>query len=209
MAARSIKDVIASGRLKTFIDSRLIKALSHPLREHVLAVLNERVASTSEIGREIDLDVPAFYHHVEVLEDLGCVERVESRHRRGAEEHFFRAKATLFFDDSAWREVPATIRSDLMASYLRSIWDDVIRALRSGVFAAGSGTHVSWLPGIFDKLGWEECMALMSETLARMMEIQKQSAERIAVTGEPGIPGTIAMMGFGTSANPDAQPGAR
>lgn len=76
MAARSVKDVIAGGKLKTFIDRRLIKALAHPLREHCLAVFNERVASTSDIGREIDLDVPAFYHHVEVLEELGCVERV-------------------------------------------------------------------------------------------------------------------------------------
>lgn len=89
------------GRLKTFIDRRLIKAVSHPLREHVLAVLNERVASTAKSGREIDLEVPAFYHHVEVLEELGFLERVESRRRRGAKEHFFRAKTTMFFNDRA------------------------------------------------------------------------------------------------------------
>jgi DNA-binding transcriptional ArsR family regulator len=198
MAARSVKDVIAGGKLKTFIDRRLIKALSHPLREHVLAVLNERVASTSEIGREIDLDVPAFYHHVEVLEELGFLERVESKRRRGAKEHFFRAKATMLFDDRAWERVPVSIRSDLAGSYIWAIMQDVVRALRGGAFGANPATHTTWLPGIFDRLGWQECLALMNETLARAMEIQRRSGERIAVTGEAGIPATIAIVGFRT-----------
>jgi DNA-binding transcriptional ArsR family regulator len=199
MAARSVKDVIAGGKLKTFIDRRLIKALSHPLREHVLAVLNEKIASTTEIGREIDLDVPAFYHHVEVLEELGFLERVESKQRRGAEEHFFRAKATILFDDRDWEKVPASVRTDIAGSQVSSILKDFIRALRSGAFGANPAVHNAWVPGIFDRLGWQESMALMSETLAKVIEIQKRSTERIAATGEPGIPATIALMGFWTS----------
>lgn len=204
MAAKSVKDVIAGGKLRRFLDRRLIKALSHPLREHVLVVLNERVASTSEIGREIDLEVPAFYHHVETLEELGFLERVESRRRRGAKEHFFRAKEAVFFDDPAWEKVPPSLRSDIIGSHLRSIMDELGSALLSGAFRART-THTTWLPGVFDKLGWQECMALMSETLASMMEIRKRSGERIAVTGEPGIPATIAMMGFATVSNSSAR----
>jgi len=52
---------IRKDRLKKFIDSRLITALGHPVREHLLAVFGERIASTSEIGDEIELDVSAFY----------------------------------------------------------------------------------------------------------------------------------------------------
>lgn len=208
MAARSVKDVIAGGKLKTFIDQRLIKALSHPLREHCLAVFNERVASTSDIAREIDLDVPAFYHHVEVLEDLGFLERVESRQRRGAEEHFFRAKETMFFDDPTWERVPASVRSDIVGSHLRAIMDELIGALLSGVFRA-QATHTTWLPGIFDKLGWQECLALMDETLAKVREIQMQSRGRIAVTGEPGTPATIAMLGFATDSSLGSRPEPR
>lgn len=204
MTAKSVKDVIAGGKLKSFIDRRLIKALSHPLREHVLAVLNERVASTSEIGREIDLEVSAFYHHVETLEELGFLERVESRRRRGAEEHFFRAKTTMLFDDETWEKIPPSVRSDMAGSYIWTILDDLVKALRSGAFGASPATHSAWMPGVFDKLGWQECLALMSETLAKTIEIQKRSGKRIAMTGEPGIPATIALLGFQTSA-PSAQ----
>jgi len=199
MATRSTKDVIAEGRLKRFMDRRLISALSHPLREHILAVVNERAASATEIGREIGLKVPAFYHHFEVLEKLRFIEQVETRRRRGAKEHFFRAKATMLIDDRAWLKVPASVRSDAMVSYIQFILDDVARALRGGVFATNAATHVTWLPGVFDRLGWKECMALMNETLARLMDIQRRSSERIASTGEPGVSATIGLLGFETS----------
>jgi len=208
MAARSVKDVIAGGRLKRFMDKRLIKALSHPLREHVLAVLNERVASTSEIGREIDLDVPAFYHHVELLEELGFLERVETKQRRGAKEHFFRAKATVLFDDEAWERIPATVRSDIAGGHIYEILSDLVAALRAGAFGASPATHNTWLPGVFDKLGWRECMALMNETLDKVMAIQRRSSERIAVTGESGFSATIALVGFMT-VPPSTNSGAR
>ena len=74
----SVKDV-RTDRLKSFFDRRMIFALGHPIRQHILAVLNEREASTVEIGDEIELDVTAFHSHVEVLEENGP-------HRRGLEE---------------------------------------------------------------------------------------------------------------------------
>lgn len=69
-------------------------------------MLNERIASASEIGEELGADVSSFYHHVEELEKFGCIERVESEQRRGGREHFFRAKRTVFF------ETPSFVHSE-------------------------------------------------------------------------------------------------
>ena len=77
----SIKEV-RKDRLKGFMDRRLIEAMGHPVREHILAVLNERPASPTEIGDELELDVSAFYKHVQVLERLGCIECVGTRRVR-------------------------------------------------------------------------------------------------------------------------------
>lgn len=49
-AGKSMRELREGDGLKTFFDRRLIKALGHPIREHILAVLNERVASAREIG---------------------------------------------------------------------------------------------------------------------------------------------------------------
>jgi hypothetical protein len=180
------------------MDPRLIRALGHPIREHALAVFNERVASATEIGEEIDLEVPAFYTHIRKLQAMGCIERVETRRRRGAKEHFFQAKATAIFDDRAWLQLPASLRSDVCVEFLQSILNDVVRAVKAGTFADSGKMHVSWTPGLFDVRGWREVLALIDETLSRLMAIQSESARRMARTGEPGFPVTVALLGFET-----------
>lgn len=194
---KSLKVVLSGGQLKRFIDPRLIKALGHPIREHALAVFNERVASATEIGEEIGLDVPAFYTHVATLEKMGFVERVETRRRRGAKEHFFQAKATAgLFDDRLWPLIPKSLKSDLAVGMLRSLVGEAVRALRTGTFNARDDRHLSWTPGVFDALGWQELVALLDQTLQLVIAIQRRSRERIAKTGEPGIPVTIGLLGF-------------
>ena len=97
----SIKEV-SQGPVEGVHGSPPRPAFGHPVREHILAVLNERQASPTEIGDELELDVSAFYKHVQVLERLGCIECVDTRRVRGVHERIFRATATLSFDDEAW-----------------------------------------------------------------------------------------------------------
>src|SRR5262245_46915075 len=124
----SIKEV-RRDRLRGFMDRRLVHAIGHPVREHILAVLNERQASPTEIGDELELDVSAFYKHVQVLERLGCIECVGTRPVRGVHERIFRATSTLSFDEEAWQRVPATLRADVWVDLLRRLCNDVTGAL--------------------------------------------------------------------------------
>lgn len=198
MAAKSMQDILEGGRLKTYFDRRIIKALGHPMREHALAVFSERTASGRQIGEELGADVSLFYSHIEKLEELGCIELVETRGNRGGKERFFRAKASIMLSDCAWQELPESVKSDWFAAHAQAIWDELVEALRAETFAVDDRPHLAWMPGVFDRDGWNEAMQLMNETLIQMMAIRRRSAERVATGGEPGIPATIAMMGFGT-----------
>lgn len=199
MAEKTIAQVIAEGRLKRFMDPRLVKALGHPVREHILAVLNERIASPKEIGEEIGLAVEAFYHHFEVLEELDCIEQVEAKQRRGATEHFFKAKTSFVIDDADWPVVPGTVRSDLSTNHIRLILQDASRAIRSGAFGASDDTHVTWLPARLDRQGLREQRGLLDAALIASMAIRARSARRLARSGERGTPWTLAILGFETS----------
>jgi len=199
MAGKSMQELCESDELKTFFDRRLIKALCHPVREHILAVLNERIASAREIGEEIGGDVSSFYHHVEELERLGCIERVTTERRRGANEHFFQAKRTVFFDDEAWRRIPATMRADLATRFVQAIFDDATAALESGTLTRRGDEHVSWTPGDFDEAGWKEATELMAQTLERLTVIQKESSDRLAESGDECVSGTVGILAFETS----------
>jgi len=208
MAGKSMREVSESDKLKTFFDRRLIEAVGHPVREHILAVLNERIASAREIGEEIDADVSSFYHHVEELEKLGFIERVETKRRRGAKEHFFQAKRTVFLDDDAWRQIPSTIKGDQAVSNVQFLIDDVVAALKEETLNSREDRHVSWMPGYFDERGWKEAVDLMNATMERLNSMREAAAMRLAEAGERGMPATLAMLAFetptsaGAAANP-------
>ncbi|MDX6608264.1 MAG: hypothetical protein QOF85_189 [Solirubrobacterales bacterium] len=204
---KSMQELSEGDELKSFFDRRLIKALGHPVREHILAVLNERVASAREIGEELEADVSSFYHHVEELEKLECIERVETRKRRGANEHFFQAMRTLSFDDEAWRRLPTSLKSDLTAGVLQLLFDDLVGAWQAGTLNARHDRHVSWAPGMFDGRGWSEATELMNRTLEELGAIQAKSAARLAKSDERPVPATMALLAFET-AGPDERAAA-
>jgi hypothetical protein len=193
----SIKRV-RKDRLKKFVDERLITALRHPVRAHILAVLNERAASTREIGDEIELDVSAFYKHVQVLQELGCIECVETRTVRGAKEHFFRATATLCFDDQAWQRLPATVKHDLVVDLAHSLYEDALSALNAGKLGRGRPEHFSWSPSVVDARGRRESIELLDRTLEELIAIQRASHCRLAKSGEEGTPMMTAILAFET-----------
>ena len=197
-ARKSMRELKQMKGLKTFFDRRLIEALGHPVREHILAVLNERDASGSDIGTELGSDVSAFYHHIEQLEKLGCIERVRTLSKRGAREHVFRAKSTVFFDDEALRNLPASLRSDLTTSFVQRMFDEVVAALKlgSGSLSRDGSEHVSWMPVRLDEKGWREATRLLDETLLRLSEIQQESAGRLADEEAEPVEAGIAMLAF-------------
>lgn len=91
MAAKSLDEVIAEGRLRQVLDLKLTKALAHAMRGHIVAVLNERVASPTEIAKELGMDVTYVSYHFRVLrDDYGLIEQVSATDRRGSQEHFYR-----------------------------------------------------------------------------------------------------------------------
>jgi predicted transcriptional regulator len=202
---KSIKEV-REDRLKGFVDRRFVEAVRHRVREHILAVLNEREASTVEIGDEIGLDVTAFYKQVQFLVELGLIEEVQVRSARGASEHVFRATETALFDEKQWKRVPASVKALFNVTAFKSIFADVVASFESGTFNARSDRHFSWVPLVLDSQGWREMVVLLNSTLYRLLWIQRRSAKRLRATGEPGIPTTISLLGFERA--PDVDPPA-
>src|ERR671939_692725 len=72
-------------------DPRIIKALTHPLRIQILAALDERTASPSELADELKAPLGNVSYHVRQLAALGLIKLVKRTPRRGAIEHHYKA----------------------------------------------------------------------------------------------------------------------
>jgi DNA-binding transcriptional ArsR family regulator len=174
------------------------KVMSNPIRVRALTILNERVASPNELAKELEEGLSQVSYHVKVLLENNCIELVKTEPRRGAVEHFYRATARAFLTERDWRQVPDSIRPSLSGSLLETVIDDVVGALESNSFDARDDRHLSWTPLIVDEKGWEDLTAVLADSLDRVLEVQTESAARLAEAKEEGLSVTATMLGYET-----------
>jgi DNA-binding transcriptional ArsR family regulator len=180
------------------VDPRLAKALSHPMRTHILAILNEQVASPNEIAQMIGERLPNVSYHVRALNDLGCIELVRTAQRRGAIEHYYRALQRPFFSDRDWKRLPRSARQAVSDLTLQLTWEDLSEAIKAGTFENRADRHLSRAPLVLDEQGWGEVTELLAKTLSEAEDIAAKSAKRAVKSDAPKIPTRLVMMHFET-----------
>jgi len=188
--------VLPKTKKKDGVEQIVAKAFAHPLRVQILIILNERVASPNLLSQELDQSLNLVAYHVRVLEKYDCIELVDTKQRRGATEHFYRATRRQFLTDSELARLPKSLRPGLAGAMLKSVFDDIEEASQSGTLDEVDDIHLSRTPMVVDKQGWSEVSSLLSDTLDRVLEIQAESSARIASGDEVGILSKVHMLHF-------------
>ncbi|MGE0066470.1 MAG: ArsR/SmtB family transcription factor [Solirubrobacterales bacterium] len=181
---------------KDSVEQLVAKAFAHPLRVQILIILNERVASPNLLSQELDQSLNLVAYHVRVLEKYDCIELVDTKQRRGATEHFYRATRRQFLTDSEWARMPESLRPGLSGAMLKSFFDDIDEAVVSGTFDELEDRHLSRTPMVVDEKGWSDVASLLAETLDRVLEIQAESSERLAASKEQGMLSKVQILHF-------------
>lgn len=144
------------------IDGAVVKALNHPLRVEILDLLcREGSRSPVEMSKLLDQGLSSISYHVKVLfEKCGLLELTDEVPKRGAVEHFYRAKPAAFIGRAA-RAATAFDRDH-----------------------ADERDVVSWLPVSVDEKGRTEVVAILSEAFRALGRIEKESRARVDESGE-------------------------
>jgi DNA-binding transcriptional ArsR family regulator len=71
---------------------RRLRALSHPVRLRILALVGSQGMSSAELARELDMNHAAVSFHVRQLAAAGYLELAETRSVRGGQERRYRAR---------------------------------------------------------------------------------------------------------------------
>jgi len=80
----------------TVSEPEQLKALADGRRAHIVALLRERAASTTELAAVLGLPKGTVGHHVKVLERAGLIRVVRTRRVRAVTEKFYGRVARLF-----------------------------------------------------------------------------------------------------------------
>jgi len=164
---------------KVSIEPRLIKALSHPLRQRILYALGEGTASPSELSKRLGEPLGNVSYHVKILAECDAIELVKTAPVRGAVEHFYRATARPYFEDEHWSDLPLSTRRALFDNSLQAIWSHLAAASKGGGLD-DPRSHISWTELELDDEAYGEMAELLKATLDRAMELHAESMARLA-----------------------------
>ncbi len=175
------------------VDDRLVVALSHETREQALVMCSLRPTSTKEIADALDTTVSAVWYHVDKLQELGCIEEVGSKARRGATERFYTTTSAVYFDSDAWKAVPREQRLAISMRVLGLIAGDVDEAVRSKTIAS-TDRHLSRTIIDLDAPGKGEAYAVLADALEGLIAVRENCAARVDKAGSRTIRRSFVLM---------------
>jgi DNA-binding transcriptional ArsR family regulator len=176
-------------------DPRLVKALAHPLRIRILGILEQRSATPKELAELLDVQLENLSYHVRTLRDFGFIKLERRRMVKGAVEHRYGMVARPRITAAAWEQLPAMVREALDAASLDQIWDVVTRAAAQDKMSRPQSQMARRVARL-DEQGLAEMSDVVSDTVDRLVEIEKQSALRLRKHKSPEIPTVLVAMLF-------------
>jgi len=175
----------------------LHKALSHQLRVEILTYLTERTkASPVEMSRELLAPVGDISHHVKQLVKYGCAEAVETRPRRGAVEHFYRATSRPVIDVEEMERMTLPARRAFNGQVVQKVMGDLQEGFEAGTIEGNPDHHMTRIPLSLDAEGWSELTDLHRRTFEETYEIQTRSNQRCSESGEEPVRCSSSQLCF-------------
>ncbi|MGO9899757.1 MAG: ArsR/SmtB family transcription factor [Solirubrobacteraceae bacterium] len=181
-------------------DPKLAKALAHPLRTRILAALEGRTASPSDLATEVGASLGVISYHVRRLQALGFIKLVKRVPRRGAVEHYYTAIARPRITDTAWAATPLIVKQATITAALDQIGAYVSAAAAVGGFDTQQA-HLTRCPLTVDEMGFTVLARELEALTARIQKIEADSAKRLTNNDHDGEQqATVVLMLFNSPA---------
>jgi DNA-binding transcriptional ArsR family regulator len=158
-------------------DPRYVKAMSHPLRVRILALLDERTASPVELAGWLGATLGTVAYHVRTLQRMGLIELVHQTRVRGAVEHHYRAKERPSVSDEAWAAAPPIAKQAAVSASLETIGAYARAASAAGGFDHGS-SHLTRTSMRLDARGVSDLSRACLRLLAQADRIEEAAKAR-------------------------------
>ncbi len=197
-------------------DPRWLRAISHPVRVRLLAMLREEPASPVILASKLDQPLGTIAYHVRTLHDLGLLKLVRTRQRRGATEHYYRAVAlprgaassVESLDPDSWAALDPVSKQRLLTASIAKATEYATRSAAAGGFD-GEGAHISITNLKLDRKGWDALSRELKRLVAKLGQLEQDAATRSATNPGAAIDiGLVLMLFEGLPFSADA-PGSR
>lgn len=178
------------------IDSRLAKAIAHPLRVRIWAELHRGPMSPAEYAAKFGGSLENVSYHFRTLVECDCLRVVAKRRRRGATERFYENIQWALFSEEEFSRLPMAVRGSFSASILSAFMDQAAEALLTNKLDSHESRHLTWQRLQLDEEGFAEVMTRLDELFEWLPVAQMAARERMKKSGASSLATTVALFGF-------------
>jgi hypothetical protein len=161
------------------LEERLGRAMSHPLRAKLLAMLNTTPASSSELEKLLD-DEPLsnISYHVRELLDYKLIEPVRREQVRGATKTVYRGTTKMQLDNEAWLKMSDEAKDGISIEAVKEVLERASAAVKAGTFDKRPDRNVITEIPDLDERGWKEAAEAILGVWGEIKDIAAESANR-------------------------------
>jgi DNA-binding transcriptional ArsR family regulator len=178
------------------VDDGMLFVFSHPLRVRMIAALNEREGSASDLARRLGVKTYHTDYHMKKLREHGCVEVSGRVKVRGLEKTIYRAKVKVDFPEEIWAMLPPSVQKLVVAAVFLTSSSDAQAALLSGSFEERPESHASWTSLQLDEQAWQLLAGRLDQLLGEAEQIQSDAKERLAVSKSAALNVSLNLSSF-------------
>ncbi|MBS1891556.1 MAG: winged helix-turn-helix transcriptional regulator [Actinobacteria bacterium] len=179
------------------IEEVVAYAVSHRIRVQILIVLNQGTYTTAEIADVIGEPLNRVGNHIRELVDAGSIEIADTKRRRNAQQHYYRAVRTPFFTDADAEDMTWQQRQVTAGLVIQSLVAEMMAALWAGNMFDDARDWLTWDRFNLDAEGRQELFEEQEESWKRLEAVKARATNRVAKSGEETAPYVVGVLGFG------------
>lgn len=176
------------------VGQRLLRLTRDPLLFRALVMLNDGSATTDDVAEALGVSAETAGKCIDSLLAEGFIELAGEALRGGTPKASYRARVRSLWSDEQWAAISVAERRRLIAWTVDWVQAELLEAVEAGTVEARADSHMSRNVAFVDERGWRELTRIQREALEASFVAQAESAERLAESGEHGVPVLSAMF---------------
>jgi DNA-binding transcriptional ArsR family regulator len=184
------------GQRRKSIEEVIAYAVGHRTRVHILLLLNEGTHTAAQLAELIGEPLNNVSNHVRELLDAGSIELAETKRRRNALQHYYRAVETPFYSEDDVVAMTPQQRQVTAGLVIQSMTAEVMAALWAGKMSDDPGVCLTWDWLNLDAEGRRAVSEAQERHWEELTEIEAASLNRSSVSGAETVSYVVGQLGF-------------
>lgn len=188
------------------VEEAVSYAVGHRIRIEILAALHEGPASAKQLSKIVRQPLSNVTHHIEELFKSRSIDVAHTEQVGNIRQNFYCVVKLPYYSDEEIAAMTEEERQVLAGIILQSVAAEALASLWAGKLHSDPRVMLAWNRIRLDEQGRDDLADEQARSWERITEIEAESANRRATTGDPGTTYVVTSLGYERSRTEAPEP---